>query len=557
MKIYKKFKNYIRSLSPFYYGKMNRYKIPIKYVISGGTAAFVDLALLYALTDIFGVYYLLSASMAFLVAFFISFYLQKFWTFRDNSNKQIYQQMFLYLFVGIVNLGINTAGMYILVEHIFSELLYLGKFNITYVLSQVIMGGIIAVGSFLVYRFVIFKKRKKELKIDKDKRVLKILIATGIFPPDIGGPATMLKDLASSLADNNFKVKIITYSNGARSESEDKNISRIVRGRFFSRLKYFLQMLKLAGWADIIYVTDTYSAGRFAYYIKKILNKKYIVRFAGDSAWEIAAANGWISDYIADFQKKIYGRRVEKLKNQRKKILINADKVIAVSYFLKGIAKDIGVREDKIEVIYNSVDFIDLDSLESKTKAARDSLKLENFKIIMTAGRLVPWKGADGLIKSLAYLKEDKSLPLVKLIIVGDGPDRGRLEELAKEQEAGDTVIFTGKIPLEEVYAYYNLADVFVLNSQYEGLSHVILEALSLGKPVIASNCGGNPEVVEHGKNGLLIPYNNEKELSSAIKRMLVEEKWNNLGEVCAQSIKKFNWKNNIAATVNLLRKVG
>lgn len=83
------------------------------------------------------------------------------------------------------------------------------------------------------------------------------------------------------------------------------------------------------------------------------------------------------------------------------------------------------------------------------------------------------------------------------------------------------------------------------------------MEALSLGKPVIASNCGGNPEVVEHGKNGLLIPYNNEKELSSAIKRMLVEEKWNNLGEVCAQSIKKFNWKNNIAATVNLLRKVG
>ena len=130
MKIYKKFKNYFRSSSPSYYGKMNRYKIPIKYIISGGTAAFVDLALLYALTDIFGVYYLLSAGMAFFVAFFISFYLQKFWTFRDNSNKQIYQQMFLYLFVGIVNLGINTAGMYILVEHIFSELLYLGKFNI-------------------------------------------------------------------------------------------------------------------------------------------------------------------------------------------------------------------------------------------------------------------------------------------------------------------------------------------------------------------------------------------------------------------------------------------
>lgn len=125
------------------------YKIYIKYIISGGTAAFVDLALLYILTDILGIWYLLSASLAFVVAYFVSFYLQKFWTFRDNSRERIVRQMSLYFIVGVSNLGINAGGMYILVD----------KLNVMYMLAQVIMGGLIAIGSFLIYKFIIFRKR--------------------------------------------------------------------------------------------------------------------------------------------------------------------------------------------------------------------------------------------------------------------------------------------------------------------------------------------------------------------------------------------------------------
>lgn len=130
----------------FLLNQIYKYKIYVKYVISGGTAASVDLALLYILTDIFGIWYLLSASLAFVVAYFVSFYLQKFWTFRDNSRERIAKQMSLYLIVGVSNLGINAGGMYILVD----------KLNVMYMLAQVIMGGLIAIGSFLIYKFVIF-----------------------------------------------------------------------------------------------------------------------------------------------------------------------------------------------------------------------------------------------------------------------------------------------------------------------------------------------------------------------------------------------------------------
>jgi putative flippase GtrA len=127
---------------------IDKYKIYIKYIISGGTAAFVDLVLLYILTDIFGIWYLASASLAFLVAFFVSFYLQKFWTFRDSSRDRMYQQMSIYMAVGLTNVGINAGGMYVLVDIL----------GIMYIIAQIIMGGLIAIGSFLMYKFVIFKK---------------------------------------------------------------------------------------------------------------------------------------------------------------------------------------------------------------------------------------------------------------------------------------------------------------------------------------------------------------------------------------------------------------
>ena len=126
-------------------------KLYIKYVISGGIATVVDFGLLYFFTDIINFYYLFSASIAFIVAFIVSFYMQKFWTFRDNDRKKIHKQMFMYFLIGLIGLGINFFGMYILVE----------KYNIWYIFSQAITTSILAIGNFLVYRYIIFIKKIK------------------------------------------------------------------------------------------------------------------------------------------------------------------------------------------------------------------------------------------------------------------------------------------------------------------------------------------------------------------------------------------------------------
>jgi len=143
----------------FFIKQAYKNKLYIKYIISGGTATLIDFSLLYFFTDIINLYYLISASIAFLVAFIISFCMQKFWTFRDNNRKKINKQIFLYFLVGIIGLVANYFGMYILVE----------KYNIWYIFSQAIITSILAIGNFLVYRYIIFIKKKikkrKEIKI--------------------------------------------------------------------------------------------------------------------------------------------------------------------------------------------------------------------------------------------------------------------------------------------------------------------------------------------------------------------------------------------------------
>ncbi len=148
MPIYGKIKNFFYSLCPGWCGKFGGVKLFVKYVIAGGTAAVTDLVLLYVFTDILHLWYLFSAIIAFIIAFFVSFYLQKFWTFRDNSRDRIYAQASLYFLAGLMNLAINTGGMYLLVD----------KLGVIYLGAQIIMGALIAATSFLIYKFIIFKK---------------------------------------------------------------------------------------------------------------------------------------------------------------------------------------------------------------------------------------------------------------------------------------------------------------------------------------------------------------------------------------------------------------
>lgn len=543
---------------------LQKYKQIIKYLIAGGTAALVDLSLLYFLTDILGLWYLISASLAFVATFFVSFFLQKFWTFRDRDKEAMYKQLGIYLAIALVNFVINIALMYAMVDGL----------KIWYMLAQFIVSGLIAVESYLVYKFFIFNLPQHQKCAIKDKNAeysewcgggqgkplngqIKILIASGIYPPDYRGPATILEALPAALAQKGCQIKIITYSNVSAWPEEKGKVYRIRRRQpaALRYLKYFFKLLILSGWADLIYTTDIYSVGYFTYLIKKLTKKKYIVRFAGDSAWETAVRLGVTNDYIMDFQKKTYNRLIEKLKLRRKKIMIKADKVIVVSRFLAGLAETIGVDSGRIKLIYNSVDFIDDNSTETKIAELRGRYG-QDVKIMVAAGELNPWKGFDGIIKSLPEIEKNLGNK-VDLLILGDGQEMENLKKLAHELGIVSKAHFLGKIEHGEIMNYFKAADLFILNSHYEGLSHTLLEVMKAGVPIIASNIEANQEIIENNKSGILVNYNNVSEISQATIKILNDKALaENLVSQAKEKLKIFNWDNTVKLTVEAIKEI-
>ena len=134
---------------------------------------------------------------------------------------------------------------------------------------------------------------------------------------------------------------------------------------------------------------------------------------------------------------------------------------------------------------------------------------------IVSVGRLVPIKGLSYLIRAMVHVKDGS------LVIIGDGPERRKLELLSRHLELSDRVFFTGWIgERSTILKYLRQATVFVLPSLSEGRPRVLIEAMACGLPVIATNVGGVPEVVVDGVNGFLVPPRDEKALAKAIERV-------------------------------------
>jgi glycosyltransferase involved in cell wall biosynthesis len=314
-------------------------------------------------------------------------------------------------------------------------------------------------------------------------------------------------------------------------------------------------MWRLSRQSDLIYATDLYSVGYFSWLLKKLTGKKYIIRFAGDSAWEAAVNRGLTHDYILDFQNKNYGEPIEKAKSRRKKILIGADKVIAVSKFMGRIAELIGVDQDNIRVIYNAVDFSGQSAAAgAKTKAIRAQYA-NGRRLIVTACRLTPWKGVDGIIKIMSRLKE--KIGETNLLVLGDGSELANLRSLANSLGLNDNVYFLGRLDRAAMPEYFSAADAFVLNTNYEGLSHTLLEAMSAGTPIVTTNVGGNPELIENNAEGILVDYDNPDQLFTAILRVLTDQSLAAaLAERAKSKLKSFTWDKVISQTDNVLNEV-
>ncbi len=253
-----------------------------------------------------------------------------------------------------------------------------------------------------------------------------ILIATGIFPPQVGGPATYSKLLLDKLPERGFDLKVVNFGDVLSQP-------KIIR-----HLSYFFRLLQYGRKVDIIYAQDPVSVGLPALLAAKILQKNFYLKIVGDYAWEQGTQRGGVKDSLDDFSIKHFGysRLVQILKKVEFMVANGADKILVPSNYLKTIVSNWGIDPRKITVIYNAFHAPNLITTKESLREKFDWKK----NIIVSAGRLVPWKGFDTLILLMREIEN------AELYIAGDGPERKNLETLIKKYNLQDQVALLGSI---------------------------------------------------------------------------------------------------------------
>jgi len=203
--------------------------------------------------------------------------------------------------------------------------------------------------------------------------------------------------------------------------------------------------------------------------------------------------------------------------------LPRADRVVTVCQaFAEELAGLSEVSRDKVSIQHNairrqpSVSTADVAALRTHLGVG------EEERVVLSVGRLSREKAHIDLLQAFRLLCESKPDISLKLIIVGDGPERGRLEAAVESFGCRDCVILTGQV--SDVRTFYYAADVFALPSHSEGSPNVLLEAMAAGTPVVATEVGGVPEMVESEQSALLVPAHDPQALAEAIARVLTEE---------------------------------
>jgi glycosyltransferase involved in cell wall biosynthesis len=375
---------------------------------------------------------------------------------------------------------------------------------------------------------------------------MKILILAGIFPPDIGGPANYLPRIATALVEKGHSVSVLCYSD--TKNHNDLNypfsIRRILRRQniFWREILTVFWGFRMAKDCDVIYANgNDFKAMLIGFFSRK----PRVHKIVGDTSWERAQNRNWTNatlDQYQEMQKGIFLRFLDWIRGFP---LLSADFVITPSQYLKNIVSGWGVPSEKTILVYNSFQPLPAVRLgfENRLFQTLDS----KTRWLCTICRLVPWKGVDTLIDSL------DSFPDLGLMIVGDGPLEAQLKQQVKDKKMESRVIFAGRQPRSEIRHFLEKSEIFILNSSYEGLPHVVLEAMSCRRLVLASNVGGTPEVVIHQETGLLFEYNNPESIRKALALATgVEQK--NLVENAIGSLEvKFSFSKMLAMTESTL----
>jgi len=307
---------------------------------------------------------------------------------------------------------------------------------------------------------------------------MKIVIASGIFLPELGGPATYAAKISEEFIKLGHQVKIVTYSDQSEYDFDSSlkyTVLRVKRThKIANYLNYFKTLSKVAKDADRIYSFDHFSAGIPAALFSIVYKKKFYIRVGGDFIWERYLDYNDSDITLHDFYKNNLHLRSE---NKRFKIISWVFKkatgiVFTTQFQLKIFRQYYDLSPDKLFVVNNPI-----------TKDIDIKRKSFNKEIIM-AGRFIHKNNILNLIKAFKNIN-DKSY---KLVLIGEGAIKDKMENLIKELNLSDSVSVEGKLSREELAKRMSNAYLAIWPSLTDISPNSLLEALSVNVPVISSS---------------------------------------------------------------------
>lgn len=356
---------------------------------------------------------------------------------------------------------------------------------------------------------------------------MRVVIVSNLFPPDIGGPATYVPRIARELQARGHEVTVVGGAPPGHDARTDRSafpfpIHRVSRGLALPvRLVVAVLVMVRAAWrADCIYVQGLAGPEMVAVLFGWLLRRPVVLKIVGDNAWEYAIRQGFTDDGIERFQEASYGFTVQLVRSVVRWYARRVTRLIVPSQFLGVVVQGWGVRRELIRVVTNALTTHVATATERAD--ARDWVRAELGRggpYVVTVARLYPWKNLDVLIRMVLHFP-----PPVTLVVVGDGPEMARLTNIVEREGLSRRVILVGGRSHDDTQRFLRAADAFVLNTRYEGLSHVLLEAMAAGAPAAVSAIGGNPEVIRDGENGLLFAVDDREGIARAIARLVGDE---------------------------------
>jgi glycosyltransferase involved in cell wall biosynthesis len=339
---------------------------------------------------------------------------------------------------------------------------------------------------------------------------MRIVLATPIYLPEIGGPATYTKEICERLGAKH-EITVVAYARNGAPYGTARLVQipkdRSLPIRLFA---FFRAVLREARTADVIYAQNAVAAGLPAVLAGMLRRKPVIIKFVGDEAWERATQLRRTEKLLEDFLTLPDGTlRTTLMMMLQGWVLRRAARVTTPSRYLRDlIVKAYRLNPARAVVNYNAAD---------DHGAPVFSPEHIPHRIVMTA-RLTAWKGIDGMLRALPLVRA--KYPDATLVVAGDGPERAKLEALAKELNIESAVSFLGNVSRTETWQLRKESDVYVLNSTYEGLPHTVLTSFAAGIPVVATDIPGTNEAVHHEIDGLLVPPNDPEALARALLRI-------------------------------------